>query len=411
MPIFGPQSFYFMLANRKILIGICGGIAAYKILLLIRLLRKAGAEVKVILTPEASDFVGKVSLAALSGHPVWDRFTDEENGEWNNHVDLGLWAEIFLIAPLTANTLAKLAHGQSDNLLIATYLSARCPVIVAPAMDLDMWVHPSTQRNLACIKKDGVSIIEPIDGPLASGLSGKGRMEEPEIIFNRIQSYFLCSHQWQGKRVLITLGPTRESIDPVRFISNHSSGKMGAALCEQLSRQGAKVIAICGPVSQNLSIKANEFIKVESADQMFEACIRWFPEVDGAIMAAAVADYTPVMVADKKIKKAGDSLVIELKKTKDIASQLGKMKKDNQFLIGFALETDNELDNARQKMEKKNLDAIVLNSMNDPGAGFGHSTNKITILGKQGTLLAFETKSKSEVAKDIIDYVAQKIMG
>lgn len=400
-----------MLANRKVLIGICGGIAAYKILLLIRLLRKEGAEVKVILTPDASNFVGKVSLAALSGNPVWDQFTDEKSGEWNNHVELGLWADIFLIAPLTANTLAKMAHGQSDNLLMATYLSARCPVLAAPAMDLDMWVHPSTKRNLAQVEKDGVSIIEPADGPLASGLSGKGRMEEPEFIFKKIESYFSFSTHWKGKKVLVTLGPTRESIDPVRFISNHSSGIMGAALCEQLTRQGASVIAICGPISNHLSIQASELVKVESADQMFDTCNRWFPEVDGAIMAAAVADYAPIVVADRKIKKSNDDMVIELRKTKDIAAHLGNIKRNNQFLIGFALETDNELENAQQKLKRKNLDAIILNSMNDPGAGFGHSTNKITILGKDGGQLAFETKSKSEVAKDIIDYVAQKISG
>lgn len=362
---------------------------------------------KVILTPGASDFVGKVSLAALSGNPVYDLFTDETSGEWHNHVELGLWADLFLIAPLTANTMAKMANGNCDNLLMATYLSARCPVMVAPAMDLDMWIHPSTKRSLSTLISDGVLVLEPTDGPLASGLSGKGRMMEPEAIFKEIHLFFSKVQDLSGKKVLVSLGPTVEPIDPVRFISNHSSGKMGAAICQELTERGAKVTAICGPISEHLVVKADNIIRVKTAEEMLEACTSVFPKVNWAIMAAAVADYTPVQVASQKIKKSDNHLQIELKKTPDIASILGQKKQDGQILIGFALETENENQHAMEKMNRKNFDAIVLNSLNDPGAGFGVETNKITILSKKKPPVSFETKTKKEVAKDIIQYVVQ----
>lgn len=395
-----------MLKSKKILIGICSGIAAYKILILIRLLRKAGAEVKIVLTPGANDFVGKVSLAALSGNPVWDQFAKTETGEWNNHVDLGMWADLFLVAPLTANTLSKMANGQSDNLLVATYLSARCKVIVAPAMDLDMWIHPSTQRNLKILQNDGVQIIEPGTGFLASGLDGKGRMEEPEKLFQEVENHFYVKRDMLGKKILVTLGPTQEPLDPVRFISNHSSGKMGAALCSELMQRGAEVFVVCGPLPSEIHIVGTEIKYVQTADQMHQKCLEIFPNVDVAILAAAVADYTPTTVAINKIKKDGDSLTIELRKTPDIAAQLGSLKKD-QVLIGFALETDNEIPNALSKLQRKKLNAIVLNSLNDPGAGFGGSTNKITILNEKGDAFYFETKSKIEVAKDIVNFLVK----
>lgn len=397
-----------MLNSKKILLGICSGIAAYKILILIRLLKKAGAEVKVVLTPSSSDFVGKVSLSALSGNPVWDQFTEKNTGDWNNHVELGLWADLFLIAPLTANTLSKMATGQSDNLLLATYLSSRCPVFVAPAMDLDMWTHPSTQRNIKSIKMDGVQVIEPGTGLLASGLEGKGRMEEPENLFHFLGKHFQKKQDLEGKKVLVTLGPTQEPLDPVRFISNHSSGKMGAELCNELSDRGAQVFAVCGPISKSIQFRANSIYQIQTADQMHQKCMELFSEMDAAILAAAVADYTPIQVSDKKIKKENDSLSIQLRKTIDIAGHLGSLKK-NQFLIGFALETDNEIQNAKAKLLRKNLNAIVLNSMNDAGAGFGHSTNKITILKSGGEPIFFDTKSKKDVAKDIIDFLVKSL--
>lgn len=396
-----------MLKSKKILIGICGGIAGYKVLTLIRLLKKANADVKVIITPTASNFVGKVSLAALSGHPVWDQFAEEKTGLWNNHVELGLWADLFLIAPLTANTLSKMASGQADNLLLATFLSARCPVVVAPAMDLDMWTHSSTQRNLKIIQSDGVQVIDPTSGSLASGLEGKGRMEEPEKLYDFVQAFFNQPQDMAGKKVLVNLGPTQEPLDPVRFISNHSSGKMGAAICQELKRRGAKVYAIVGPVSDQLVIEADSIVRIQTAEEMHQRCIEIFPQMDMAILSAAVADYTPKIVATSKIKKMGESIEIELIKTVDIAAKLGGIKSKKQFLMGFALETNNELEFAKEKLSKKNLDAIVLNSMKDPGAGFGHSTNKISILNGEGQVFSFETKTKKEVAKDIVDYVVQ----
>lgn len=398
-----------VLKSKKILIGICGGIAAYKIILLIRLLKKAGAEVKVILTDSAADFVGKVTLATVSENPVYDHMTESETGLWTNHVELGLWAEVFLIAPLTANTLAKMATGQANNLLLTTYLSARCPVFVAPAMDLDMWAHPTTKENIEALSWHGVSIIEPTNGLLASGLSGKGRMEEPEELFKTLNAFFSKNQDLLGKKALITLGPTVESIDPVRFISNRSTGKMGIEIANSLKARGADVWLVAGPVQIDLTEFEEKTTKVRSASDMYEAVNSKFEEMDIVVFAAAVADYTPTIVAKQKIKKAGDKITIELTKTRDIAASLGLKKKPNQFLIGFALETENELEHARQKLVKKNLDVVVLNSLNDPDSGFEVNTNKITILNTKGETFEYETKSKKDVANDIVNYVVENL--
>ncbi|MFC0771867.1 bifunctional phosphopantothenoylcysteine decarboxylase/phosphopantothenate--cysteine ligase CoaBC [Terrimonas alba] len=392
-----------MLHGKKILLGISGSIAAYKAIYLVRLLIKEGAEVKVIMTPSAKDFVSSLTLSTLSKNPVLIDLFDEQT--WANHVMLGRWANLMLIAPLSCNSLAKMAHGQCDNLLMATYFSATCPVVVVPAMDEDMWRHPSTQNNLRLLQSYGNTILPVAKGELASGLFGEGRMAEPDQILQLITDIFFSSKPLAGKKALVTAGPTYEAIDPVRFIGNHSSGKMGIAIAEELHQRGAEVTLVLGPTSISFPSNRIHLVKVTSADEMYHACHEVFEKTDIAVMAAAVADYTPVTKADQKIKKKDDGLVVELTKTKDILKSLGEIKRENQILVGFALETVNEKDYAREKLNKKNADMIILNSLNDAGAGFGHDTNKITIFQKNGTEISFDTKSKSEVAKDIVDTI------
>ena len=397
-----------VLSGKKIVLGVSGGIAAYKTATLVRLFIKAGAHVQVIMTPASKDFVTPLTLATLSKNPVHSTFYNEEveGAEWNNHVELGLWADLMIIAPATANTLSKMANGNCDNLLIATYLSAKCPVYFAPAMDLDMYKHPSTIASFDTLKKFGNTIIPAESGELASGLSGEGRMAEPENIIAFLEADMESKLPLKGKKVLITAGPTYESIDPVRFIGNHSSGKMGFDIAESAANQGANVILISGPTHLSTKNSNINLIRVVSAEDMYIECHKWFNDVDVAIAAAAVADYKPKTVAEQKIKKADYSLHIELDKTKDILASLGKIKK-NQFLIGFALETENEIENAKLKIQKKNLNLIVLNSLNDLGAGFGKPTNKITFIDKDFVIEPMELKSKEEVANDIINKVIQ----
>lgn len=393
-----------MLEGKHILLGISGSIAAYKCAALTRLFVKAGAEVKIILSPAAAEFITPLTLATLSKNPVHSQFVKNEQGEWTNHVDLALWADIMLIAPATANTLSKMANGICDNLLLATYLSAKCPIWFAPAMDLDMFLHPSTKKNISNLLSYGNQMIDAESGELASGLIGTGRMAEPEKIFETICAELIPTKKFQNKKVLITAGPTYEAIDPVRFIGNHSSGKMGFALAEEFAKQGAHVILVAGPskeVSNHPSIKR---INVTSAAQMYDAVLLEYYNSDIAVMSAAVADYTPVQVSDTKIKKQEDHFSIELTKTKDILKSLGETK-TNQILIGFALETNNEEENALKKLKNKNLDFIVLNSLQNAGAGFGHQTNQITILKKDGSKIEYPLKSKEEVAKDIVEQV------
>jgi phosphopantothenoylcysteine decarboxylase/phosphopantothenate--cysteine ligase len=390
--------------KKKILIGVCGSIAAYKSATLVRLLKKAGAEVKIILTPSAKEFITPLTLSTLSKNPVYCEFVKNAQGEWTNHVDLGLWADIFLIAPLTANTLAKMANGLCDNLLLATYLSARCPVIVAPAMDLDMLNHPTTQTNINKIKSFGNLILEPEFGELASGLVGKGRMAEPEEIFRFITNFFKKKEQLKNKTVLITAGPTYENIDPVRFIGNHSSGKMGFALAQQAALQGANVYLITGPTHLTLNHPSIKIIPVQTAHEMLEQCKHFFPQADIGIFAAAVADYRPAQSFKTKIKKSSEQLTLVLEKNPDILATMAQIKKKNQLLIGFALETNNELKNAKEKLIKKKLDFIVLNSLKNKGAGFKHDTNQISILDKNFKIRHYSLKPKQEVAADILDY-------
>lgn len=397
-----------MLAGRKIILGVCGGIAAYKSAMLIRLLVKAGAEVKVIMTPSAHQFITPLTLSSLSKNSVLTQFEKDKTGEWNNHVDLGLWADTMIIAPATANTLAKIAHGMCDNLLLAIYLSARCPVWLAPAMDLDMLQHPSTSANLEKIRGFGNKIIEPTHGELASGLIGTGRMAEPEDIFSQIDLFFEEGQKLKGKKVLVTAGPTYEAIDPVRFIGNHSSGKMGFAIAEQLAHEGAIVNLVAGPTSQRISHPRVTLKEVVSAEDMYNACSNLFSDTDIAVLAAAVADYRPSNAATEKIKKNG-SLTLELTKTRDIAESLGKLKRNGQFVVGFALETNEEQENALKKLEAKNFDLIVLNSLNDPGAGFGHDTNKIAIFDRQHKMTTFALKDKKAVAKDIVNAIIENL--
>ena len=389
-----------MLNNKNIILGVCGSIAAYKSALLVRLLVKAGANVKVILTADASNFITPLTLATLSKNPVYTQYFEAETGVWSNHVELGLWADYMIIAPTSANTLSKMANGLCDNLLSAVYLSAKCPVFFAPAMDLDMWKHESTQNNIAKLQSFGNVMIAPGNGELASGLHGEGRMAEPEEILAFLEAQIRKDLPLLGKKVMVTAGPTYEAIDPVRFIGNHSSGKMGFAIAEELYQLGAEVTLIAGPTSQknNTNIKR---VDVVSAQQMLDACLAHFSESNITVMSAAVADYTPVVVADQKIKKKEDHFNIELKKTTDILATLGTQKKDDQILVGFALETIDEENYAKDKLRKKNLDLIVLNSLNDKGAGFKTETNKITIFNKDLAKTAFEMKSKTEVAKDI----------
>ena len=390
-----------MLKGKKIILGITGGIAAYKSAQLVRSLVQKGVEVKVIMTPLAKEFITPLTMATLSKNPVLVDFFDPTNGNWNSHVNLGLWADAMLVAPATANTLAKMANGVADNLLLTTYLSAKCPVFVAPSMDLDMFAHPSTKQNLKTLKSFGNIVIEPTVGELASGLEGKGRMEEPENIVRVLSDYFVTKDML-GKKVLITAGPTYEKIDPVRYIGNYSSGKMGFALAEACAQRGAIVTLVTGPVAISTYNKGIERINVESAEEMHKIVTSRFADVDGAILCAAVADFTPVNSAASKIKREKDNLLLELKPTKDIAAAVGAIKKPEQFIVGFALETDNEEKNAIEKMERKNFDFIVLNSLQDPDSGFGFDTNKVTIIHRSGLKKAYELKTKLDVADDIL---------
>ncbi len=393
-----------MLKGKKILIAVTGSIAAYKIPMLVRLLVKDGADVKVILTEAAKSFVSPLTLSTLTKQDV---LSDLSAGDtWANHVMLGRWADVMLIAPLSCNTLAKMAAGFCDNLLLAVYLSATCPVIVAPAMDEDMWHHFTTKNNIDILALNGVQIIPVESGELASGLIGEGRMAEIEVIAKWLQHFFLKNSQFKGKKVLVTAGPTYEALDPVRFIGNHSSGKMGLAIANNFLRRGADVTLVMGPNSLKVpdSIK---LLNVTSAEEMYNACITAFPDMDIAVMSAAVADYTPVTFVEEKIKKQENSFSLELKRTKDILKQLGSIKKKGQFLVGFALETNNEKQYALKKLSAKNADLIVLNSLNDAGAGFGHDTNKITIFDKNQQEYHFEVKSKEAVAADIVDIIFQ----
>ena len=395
-----------MLKGKHIILGITGGIAAYKSVSLLRLFIKAGAEVQVVITPSGKEFITPVTLSALSGKPVVSEFFTANTGEWHSHVDLGLWADAMVIAPATASSIAKMANGVADNMLITTYLSAKAPVFIAPAMDLDMMAHPSTKRNIELLKSYGNHIIEPAEGELASHLIGKGRMEEPEGIFEYLKNFFASSQDLSGKKVLITAGPTYEKIDPVRFIGNYSSGKMGYSIAEEAARRGAEVTIVSGPVSISTNSPNINVIKVESARDMHKECLKIFPQCDYAIMSAAVADYAPVECAENKIKREKDEIpVIKLIKNPDIAASLGEIKTPKQKLIGFALETNNEEVNAVEKLKRKNLDMIVLNSLQDKGAGFGTDTNKITIFDCEGNKTTYPLKSKNEVAKDIIEYI------
>ena len=395
----------------NIVLGITGSIAAYKACTLIRQFVKLGHEVQVVITPAGKEFITPVTLSALTSKPVISDFFAQRDGSWHSHVSLGLWADAMVIAPATASTIGKMAHGIADNMLITTYLSMKAPVFVAPAMDLDMWAHASTQDNLALLRKRGVTIIEPAEGELASHLVGKGRMEEPERIAEVVLEALSATGAEKkedvktalnGRRVLITAGPTYERIDPVRFIGNYSSGKMGYALAEECARRGADVQLISGPVQRITTAEGITVTRVESAQQMWEAASQCFPTCDAAILCAAVADFTPETVADAKIKREGDDLVLRLKPTRDIAAGLGQMKSEGQRLVGFALETNDEVAHAQDKLARKNLDFIVLNSLNDKGAGFQHDTNKVTILTRD-EVIPYPLKSKAEVARDIID--------
>ncbi|MBQ5681419.1 MAG: bifunctional phosphopantothenoylcysteine decarboxylase/phosphopantothenate--cysteine ligase CoaBC [Bacteroidaceae bacterium] len=397
-----------MLENKKIVLGITGGIAAYKACNLARLLIKKGAEVQVVMTPSAKEFITPLTLSTLTHKPVVSEFFDRRDGRWHSHVDLGLWADAMIIAPATASSIGKMANGIADNMLITTYLSMKAPVFVAPAMDLDMYAHPSTQQNIKQLISYGNHIIEPGTGFLASKLEGKGRMEEPEKIVEVLEKHFSKQQSLTGKSVLITAGPTYEKIDPVRFVGNYSSGKMGYALAEACAKQGAEVTLVSGPVMLQTKHPAIRRIDVESAQEMYDAATTHFPYADIAILSAAVADFTPETTADKKIKRKGDELVLNLRPTQDIAAALGAIKNDKQLLVGFALETDNEVQNAQDKMKRKNFDFIVLNSLQDKGAGFRVDTNKITIIDRQQGTTAYETKSKQEVAEDIVEYIVSK---
>jgi len=399
-----------ILRGKKVVLGVTAGIAAYKTASLVRLFIKAGAEVQVIMTPASKDFITPLTLSTLSKNPVHSSFTneDDENAVWTNHVELGLWADFMLIAPATANTMSKMATGNSDNLLLATYLSAKCPVYFAPAMDLDMYKHPSTKNSFEKLSSFGNIMIPATSGELASGLVGEGRMAEPEDIITFIENDILGKLPLKGKKVVITAGPTYEAIDPVRFIGNHSSGKMGFELARVAANLGAEVILIAGPNHQSIVHSSVRVVNVISADDMYLAAHEDFPSADIAILAAAVADYRPKDVASQKIKKKDSSLTLELTKTKDILASLGAIK-TTQFLVGFALETNNELENAKGKLTKKNLDMIVLNSLNDQGAGFGKPTNKVTIIDKKMNTLAFELKSKAAVANDIFSEILKRI--
>ena len=395
------------LKGKRIVLGITGSIAAYKACVLIRELIKAGAEVQAVMTPSAKEFITPLTISTLTHKPVISEFFDRRDGSWHSHVDIGLWADAMIIAPATASSIAKMANGVADNMLITTYLSMRAPVFVAPAMDVDMFSHTATQKNIKTLRSYGnIIIIEPETGELASGLEGKGRMEEPAVIAKSLEAYFKSQNQLKGKRVLITAGPTYEKIDPVRFIGNYSSGKMGYALAEECAERGAEVELVSGPVSINLNRANIHITKVESAAQMYAAAVNAFPKTDIAILCAAVADFTPRETKDVKIKREKGDMAIQLVPTKDIAAELGRMKKESQFMVGFALETNDETNNAINKLKAKKLDFIVLNSLNDKGAGFSVDTNKITIISDTSKY-EYPLKPKREVAKDIIDKICE----
>jgi phosphopantothenoylcysteine decarboxylase/phosphopantothenate--cysteine ligase len=398
-----------MLEGKHILLGITGSIAAYKAAILARSLVKEGAEVKVIMTDMAKDFITPLTMATLTKNPILVDHFDPQNGSWNSHIAIGIWADLYVIAPVTANTIAKMSAGIADNLLLTTYLSARCPVMIAPAMDLDMWEHPATQNNLSTLSKRGVIVVEPSSGELASGLEGKGRMEEPDIIVEQIKKILCPITSFAGKRILVTAGPTREEIDPVRFITNYSSGKMGYAIAEEFATRGAEVILVSGPTSLNTSSNLIKRIDVTSSEEMFQHTMEIYKNgVDIVVLCAAVSDFTPNKRSETKIKREqgkNNKFILELKPTQDIAAELGKIKRPGTLHIGFALETDNEIPNALAKLDKKNLDAIVLNSLRDEGAGFGTDTNKISIIDRKGSIKDFNIKSKQLVAVDIVNYI------
>ena len=398
-----------MLTGKKILIGITGSIAAYKIPLLVRLLKKDGADVRVVMTPSAKDFVTPLTLSTLSGNPVISHGFDEKTGKWESHVELGLWADLFVIAPASANTIAKMAHGMADNYLLTVCLSAKCPIMFAPAMDLDMYKHQATQCNIKTLVGRGNVFIAPSSGELASGLCGEGRMEEPKEIYEKIKAFFQTKQRFKGKKILVTAGPTYEAIDPVRFIGNHSSGLMGVEIARAFADQGAEVTLILGPSSINPNRKNITVLPITSAKEMYNATMTFFPKSDVAVLSAAVADFRPEIVADQKIKKNPDedTLTLKLVKTDDILKTIGSQKKDNQLVVGFALETENGLTNAKKKLHTKNIDIIVLNEMNEAGVGFKTKTNKITVITKNDDIHEFDLKPKNEVASDLTNVIYQ----
>lgn len=394
-----------MLKGKHILLGITGSIAAYKSAMLVRDWIKAGAEVQVIMTPLAKAFITPLTMATLSKHPVMIDFFDPTNGAWNSHVEMGRWADVMVIAPATANTIGKMANGIADNLLLTSFLSAKCPVFIAPAMDLDMWLHPTTQQNVLRLQQMGVHLIEPTTGELASGLEGKGRMAEPETITETLNQYFATANSLLNKKIMITAGPTYEKIDPVRFIGNYSSGKMGFALAEECAHRGADVTLVCGPVGLQTNHPSIRRINVESAEEMYQAVTNLFSDQDVAILAAAVADFTPETKAAQKLKRENNQLILQLKPTHDIAAALGERKKEHQILVGFALETENEIENAQAKLKRKKLDMIVLNSLQNAQAGFGYDTNQVTIIEKNGSIIEYPLKDKHHVARDIMNAI------
>lgn len=400
-----------MLTGKKILLGITGSIAAYKIPLLVRLLKKDGADVRVVMTPSAKDFVTPLTLSTLSGNPVLSHGFDEQTGTWDSHVELGLWADLFVVAPASANTMAKMAYGMADNYLLTVCLSAKCPIMFAPAMDLDMYKHPATQQNIKTLIERGCIFVAPSSGELASGLCGEGRMEEPQKIYERIKSFFQTKQNFKGKKVLITAGPTYEAIDPVRFIGNHSSGLMGIEIARAFADQGAEVTLVLGPSNISVNKKNVNVLPVTSAKEMYEAVTALFPKTDIAVLSAAVADFRPEVVADQKIKKNpdNDTFTIKLVKTEDILKSVGSMKTENQTVVGFALETENGLENAKKKLHTKNIDLIVLNEMNESGVGFKTKTNKVSIITKNDQVTTYDLKPKNEVALDILNAIYQYI--
>ena len=401
-----------MLAGKHVLLGITGSIAAYKAAYIVRMLVKEGAEVKVLMTVAAKQFITPLTMATLSRNPILTEFFDPENGQWNSHVSLGMWADVFLIAPASANTLAKMASGVADNLLLTTYLSARCPVMAAPAMDLDMYAHPATQEALRILRSRGVEIVEAASGELASGLDGKGRMEDPETIVDRVRALLGRRESLRGRRALVTSGPTREAIDPVRFISNHSSGKMASAIAVELARRGADVTVVSGPAPVRPSCAGVSVVDVTSAGEMYSAALEEYGRgCDITVLCAAVADFTPAVPSGSKIKKNGESMMLELVPTRDIAAAIGERRRPGEVVVGFALETDNAHDNAQDKLRRKNMDMIVLNSMRDPGAGFGVDTNRVTLFFRDGGSEELPLESKTAVASDIVDRIEKLLEG